>query len=197
MVVNFKILSQDLKEIANRHKMINSFGIGDLKQLNYYLQLNTNDDLEKEDNEDNKSPKYPLVFVVPQQSNRDRRTITYNFNVIVADILNQDYSNEIDVWSDTLQIAEDILAQFGYGVDDNSGNYYDKYDISTPVSIIPFSESFDDFVSGWNLQLSIVVDSPLDRCIAPFGTFPGGSDHILQETEDNILTEDNNNLEQE
>jgi len=170
-MVNFKILSNDLKEIANRHKMINSFGIGDLKQLNYHLQLNTDDDLVKGENEGDVSPKYPLVFVIPQTSSRDRRTITYSFNIIVADILDSDYSNEIDVWSDTLQIAEDILAQFGYGVDDSSGNYYDKYDIITPVNIIPFSESFDDFVSGWNLQLSILVDSPLDRCIAPFKPF--------------------------
>lgn len=192
--VNFKTLSKDLKEIATRHKQINSFGIGDLKQLNYFLQMNTDDDLDKGDNPDGKSPKYPLVYVVPQTTNRDRRTITYSFNVIIADILSKDYSNEIDVWSDTLQIAEDILAQFGYGVDSNSGNYYEKYDIQTPTQIIPFSESFDDYVSGWNLQLTIIVDSPLDRCIAPFDGF---TDYILQESGDNILSEDNNNLEQE
>ena len=112
----------------------------------------------------------------------------------MADILNKDYTNEIDVWSDTLQIAEDILAQFGYGVSESSGDYYDKYDIQVPTQMIPFSESFDDFVSGWNLQLNIVVDSPLDRCIAPYDDF---TDYILQESGDNILSENNNNLEQE
>ena len=93
-----------------------------------------------------------------------------------------------------LQIAEDILAQFGYGVSESDGNYYEKYDIQTPTSIIPFSESFDDFVSGWNLNLSILVDSPLDRCIAPFETF---TDYILQESGDIILSENNDKLEQE
>lgn len=194
-MVNFKILAQDLKEIVNRHKMVNSFGIGDLKQLGYYLSLNTDDNLNKEDNDDNKSAKYPLVFVIPQQSSRDRRTITYNFNVIVADILNQDYSNEIDVWSDTLQIAEDILAQFGYSVSEETGDFYDKYDIQTPTNIIPFSEAYDDFVSGWNLQLSVIVDSPLDRCIAPYNSFT--EDFILQENGDYILQENKSKIEQE
>jgi len=195
-MVRYKTIIDDFKTICENHLQINSFGVGDLRQLGYFLQLNTDEDKEKVSNEGSKSPTYPLVFIVPQPINRDRRTIQYSFNVLVMDIIKDDMSNEIDVHNDTIMIAEDILAQFGYGTTDSDGNYYDKYEIVTPTSITPFSESFDDYVSGVNLSLNLLIDSPLDRCIAPFKDF-NETKLILQEDGDIILTEDNNNLEQE
>jgi len=170
-MVVYKTIIDDLTELCDNHKMINSFGVGDIRQLGYFLEMNTDDDLNKGENTGNKSPKYPLVFAIPQPISRDRRTIQYGFNILVMDIINEDMTNEVQVHSDTLQIAEDILAQFGYGNSPTTGNYYDKYDIITPTSITPFSESFDDYVSGVNLSLNLLVDSPLDRCIAPFKPF--------------------------
>ena len=190
-MVRYKTIIEDLRTICEAHLQINSFGVGDIRQLGYFLQLNTDDDKVKGDNEGSKSPKYPLVFVIPQPISRDRRTIQYSFNVLVMDIINQDMSNEIQVHNDTLMIAEDILAQFGYGVDASSGNYYDKYEIVTPTTITPFSESFDDYVSGVNLQLTLLIDSPLDRCIAPIESL---SNHLLQEDGGDVLQEDNNNI---
>ena len=203
-MVRYKTIIEDFRTICDKHLQIRSFGVGDLRQLGYFLQLNTDDDKVKGENKDSKSPKYPLVFIVPQPINRDRRTIQYSFNVLVMDIIKDDMTNEIDVHNDTLMIAEDILAQFGYGTTENDGNYYDKYEIITPTSITPFSESFDDYVSGVNLSLNLLIDSPLDRCIAPFESFETTttttippSNLILQEDGGEILTESNNNLEQE
>jgi hypothetical protein len=195
-MVRYKTIIDDFKSICENHLQINSFGVGDLRQLGYFLQLNTDEDKDKVSNEGSKSPTYPLVFIVPQPISRDRRTITYTFNVLVMDIIKDDMSNEIDVHNDTIMIAEDILAQFGYGVSPQQGNFYDKYEIITPTSITPFSESFDDYVSGVNLTITLLVDSPLDRCISPFKDF-NETNLILQEDGDIILTEDNNNLEQE
>jgi len=194
--MNFKKVIQDIQELITRHKQVKGFGIGDIKQLSYYITQNKLADGSIEENtiEQGKSPRFPLVYVIPQPYTRDRRTITYTFNILVCDILSRDFSNEVDVWSDTLQIAEDIVAQFGYSVEISQGNYYDRYEIETPITITPFSESYDDYVNGWNLSLSLLVDEPINRCEAAFETF---TDYILQEDEGIVLTENNNKLEQE
>ena len=70
-----------------------------------------------------------------------------------------------------LEIDEDILAQFKYSVTASQGDYEAKYDIELPTSINPFSESFDDILVGWTLSLDLVVDSPLNRCLAPYKDF--------------------------
>lgn len=198
--MNFKKVIQDIQELITRHKQVKGFGIGDIKQLSYYITQNKLADGEIQQGSivDGKSPRFPLVYVIPQPVTRDRRTISYPFNILVCDILSRDFSNEVDVWSDTLQIAEDIVAQFGYSVDISQGNYYDRYEIETPITISPFSESFDDYVNGWNLGLTLLVDEPLNRCDAAFESFITIEPNlILQEDGDIVLTEINNNLEQE
>ena len=81
------------------------------------------------------------------------------------------YDIEVDLWSETLQIAEDILAQYKYSVNTSQGDYESRYDLSLPTAITPFSEKYDDILVGWNLELSVIVDQPLNRCLAPFNTF--------------------------
>ena len=122
-MVRYKTIIEDLTEICKNHKQVRSFGVGDLRQLGYFLQLNTDDDKVKGDNKGSKSPRYPLVFAVPQPISRDRRTTQYSFNILVMDIINDDMSNEVDIHNDTMMIAEDILAQFGYGVTPQQGKY--------------------------------------------------------------------------
>ena len=181
--MNFRKIYEDLKTITKNHKFINSFGFGDIKQLTYLTQVRNNED---NPNNSPKSTVYPLMFVIPQTAQTDTRTMDYTFNILVMDIINDDYSNEIDVWSDTLQSARDIAAHFKY-----SSEYREDYNIEPNFSFQPFSERFDDYVSGWNLTLTIVTEDPLDDCIAPFFTenilLQENSDDLLQENEDNIL----------
>jgi hypothetical protein len=68
-------------------------------------------------------------------------------------------------------MCEDVLAQFKYSVNQQQGNYYDKYDVNVPAPITPFMEQYEDKLIGWTLQLQVVVDKPLNRCIAPFDNF--------------------------
>ena len=108
----FKNIVDDMKKLVENHKMINSFGIGDVKDFIFLTQQ-----VDGEENTNNKAPIYPLLYMVPQGSNRDNGQITYNFNVIIADIDNTKNKDiTVDLWSDTLEYAEDVLAQFNYGV---------------------------------------------------------------------------------
>lgn len=170
---NFKNIIEDLQTLSNKHKMLNSFGVGDIRQLIFLTQERLGkDNIDPKNNTPNPSnlpPVYPLMYVVPQTAQRDDSTMTYNFNIIIADITNRkNYDIEVDAWSDTLQIAEDILAQFKYSVLESQGRYESRYYINLPTNITPFNEQYEDLLVGWNLQMSIVVDSPLNRCIAPY-----------------------------
>ena len=46
-MVRYKTIIEDLRTICEAHKQINSFGVGDIRQLGYFLQLNTDDDKVK------------------------------------------------------------------------------------------------------------------------------------------------------
>lgn len=165
--INFKNIINDLKTLEKNHKQLNSFGVGDLKQLIYLTQQR-----DKVENTTDSAPLYPLMYVIPVNVLQDDNFITFRFNVLVVDIMNAtNYDIEVDLWSETLQIAQDILAQFKYSVDTSQGNYETRYDLQLPASITPFSEAYDDLLVGWNLELQLVVDMPLNRCLAPFNDF--------------------------
>lgn len=165
---NLKNIIDDLKLLVEKHKMINSFGVGDLRDLIFLTQQRDGQDNTIK----NEAPLYPLLYVIPQQATREDSLITYNFNIIVCDIDNvKNKQIQVDLWSDTLEYAEDVLAQFKYSVETSQGDYYDKYDIVLPTSITPFNEQYEDKLFGWNLSLQVIVDKPLNRCIAPYKDF--------------------------
>jgi len=165
---NFKNIVDDLQKLVDKHKQIRSFGVGEVRDLIFLMQ-----DVDGTDNtEKNNAPVYPLLYVIPQASTRNEQFITYNFNILVCDIDNTKNKHiVVDLWSDTLEMLEDVLAQFKYSVNQSEGDYYDKYDINLPTNITPFSEQYADLVVGWNMLLQVVVDKPLNRCIAPFNNF--------------------------
>ena len=94
--------------------------------------------------------------------------MVYNFNILMMDILNvKNFENEMDVWSDTLDILKDVVAQLKYSLD----QCYENWDLQFPVNFIPFSEQYDDYVSGWNCQVQLIIPDALDRCDAPYNNF--------------------------
>lgn len=166
--VNFKNIITDLETLEIKHKSLNSFGVGDIRQLIYLTQKRDNVDNTTE----NLAPIYPLMYVIPTNVQRDENFVTYRLNVLILDVMNaNNYDIEVDLWSDTLQIAEDILAQYKYSVTSQQGDYETRYDLILPTTITPFSEAYDDILVGWNLDLQIIVDMPLNRCYAPYNSF--------------------------
>lgn len=90
---------------------------------------------------------------------------TFAFNILIFDILKNDKTNETEVWSDSMQIAEDFIRFLNH----NSTDYYQV--IATPI-LNPFTERFSDFVGGCNLVLTIQVDSNLQNdCGIPVDGF--------------------------
>jgi hypothetical protein len=162
---NFKKIIDLLKKMQTYHMQLQGFGVGDIHQLIYLTEERL-----KEDNTDaNLAPFYPLMYVIPQGAKTDGRQTTYDFDILIMDILNvKNWETETDIWSDTLDILKDIISQMRYSLDE----CYCNWDIDYPVEMTPFSESFDDYVSGWSGKISLRIPDAIDRCIAAFDTFP-------------------------
>jgi hypothetical protein len=143
-LVNYKQVIEDLEDFANNHEQINSFGYGDLTQL-------TMDVITKQE------PKYTRMYVIPGDTLLNQNELVYNFQIIVTDQLNSDYSNQRDVMSDTLEIMKDIMATF----------YLSEYESLWPAGVEPFLENYETILTGWvmNIQLSQPFD--YNRCDLP------------------------------
>jgi len=190
--VNFQTITNDLSLLAKNHKQIHSYGIGDIKQLIYLTQQR-----DGEDNTEWEAPIYPLMYVIPTNVTQNEQYVQYQFNVLVCDVMNaNNYDIEVDLWSDTLSIAQDILAQYKYSVYQSQGNYQQRYDLTLPTTITPFSEFYDDILVGWTLSLEVLVDMPLNRCISPFNPFETDT-NILYEDSDITTTQDDEGVQYE
>jgi hypothetical protein len=168
LAINFKTIADDFKYLANKHKQINSFGIGDTDQLGYLIQSR-----DKQENPSDNSPYFPLLYVVPSNIKNDLRFKTWTFNVVTLDIVERDLANSLDTLSDTLQILNDVISQFRLSVTNNQGNFNTLYYLDDTVQCNPFQEKYQDLCNGWNGLLQIKTKTPLDRCAAAFNTFTG------------------------
>ena len=143
-LVNYKLIIEDLEEIAKYHEQINSFGYGDLPEL-------TNNIIT------DKSPVYPRMYVLPDDTVLDQNQLTYNFQIIVADQLAQDYSNQRDVMNDTLEIIKDIFTRL----------YLSEYESEWGATVSPFLERFEDVLAGWTMNITITQPFDYNRCDLP------------------------------
>jgi hypothetical protein len=163
---NFKKITDLLKQLSTYHEQLQAYGIGDINQLIYY----TEERLKISNTEENLAPYYPLMWVIPQEVTTDGRESVYLFDILIMDILNtKTLDIEVDVWSDTLDILKDVIAQLKYAT---GMECYCNLDLDYPIPMSPFSESFDDYVSGWTGRIKIRVPDAIDRCIAPYAEFP-------------------------
>jgi hypothetical protein len=111
------------------------------------------------------------MFVIPGEVTNKFGFMDYKFKIIIADIIQRDLENQIDVLSDTNQIMDDIIGQFRLSVDQSLGNFNELYYLDDKVVCTPFLEKYDDLLGGWVADLSIQVMTPLDRCDAAFNSW--------------------------
>lgn len=143
-VVNYKQILLDLEEIANAHEQINSFGYGDITQIT----MNVDTKVE---------PKYTRMYVLPADTILNENQLTLNFTIIVADKLEEDYSNQKDVLSDTLEICKDIFTVL----------YLSEYETEWNATVEPFLERFETILAGWSMNITLTQPFDYNRCVLP------------------------------
>jgi len=142
--VNYKQILKDLNLLSVAHEQINSFGFGDIEQL-------TNDIETKVE------PKYTRMYVLPGQVTLAQNELIYNFQIVISDILEDDYSNQEEVMSDTLEICNDIFTVL----------YLSDYETVWGASCEPFLERFETVLAGWTMNMTITQPFDYNRCVLP------------------------------
>lgn len=136
-----QVLGQ-LKKFADDHQQINDFEQGPTDRFNV------------------RETKYPAMWVTVNPSTYAANSLQYRFSFIFYDLIFDDYSNELEVQSDTLSIAMDLVAHL------NNNLELDFYIFGDP-SINFFTERGTDLTAGVILDLTIKDPRPTDRCAIP------------------------------
>ena len=131
------------RDIGQSHMLINTTTVGDIYDL----------DLEK-------FTEFPLLHVNPLNVQMEDGSMTMNFQLFFCDMVTSNNQTEEDVLSDTLQITTDVLSLLKnetYAGFYTEGNY----------TIEPFVERFDNALSGWTVNVAIVVENDFQSCELP------------------------------
>ena len=146
-------LIDKLKAIGNDHHQISTVTTGDIFDI----------DLSK-------TTKYALMHINPVNVVTARYGFTYNFQIFVMDLVEPDNSNEQQVYSTVLQICVDLISIFR----NSTWQSADNQDLNAPIyftegdyTLEPFTERFDQAVTGWVFQIGINVDNSFQSCQIP------------------------------
>ena len=142
--VSYFNLLNEFESFAALHEQVKSYGYGDLAQF-------TNDIISKVE------PHYVRLYVLAGNSTIQNGQLELNFQVIIADKLNNDLSNRQDVLNDTMEISKDLFAKF----------YLSYINAEWDASVEPFIERFETVLGGWTLNLTARMKYSYDRCVLP------------------------------
>ena len=141
-----KQLLNKIELFCTNHGQIKSFGTGS------YFKIDTT------------HRDYPLLWVTPQPSYIKGNSVELSLTIMVADILDGEESNLVDVWSDALSIAEDFVSYFSTWT-----GYYDeglRLDESS-VYVEPFYHVLDNEVAGYFMKVLFIIPIPQNYCDIP------------------------------
>jgi hypothetical protein len=118
------------KKFAEDHLQINSFGHGDIWEIDTWKDIN-----------------FPLLWVMNNPiSTVNENSVSLSFQVIAMDLVKKDERNETEVLSDMHNVLLDFHTHF------NRSNDY-KFTVGNPT-LSPFTERFDSEVSGWGMDIT-------------------------------------------
>lgn len=136
----------NLEAIATNHRQVNTFGFGDI------WEVASSGDIT-----------YPLMWATLDgiDVSTSEKKETYKFSLLFMDVVKGGEVNELEVLSDQLSIAKDVLAQLKHPS-------YDWNFQNNNSSLEDFTERFVDSVSGWKMNISLELPFSSDRCAMPY-----------------------------
>jgi len=139
----FNEVVKQIEDWSSAHKQINHFKLGDPWEFNT-----------------SGTTQFPAMLLQPQASSMTEKTFTYNFTAFFMDLVDNEERNENEVLSDMQLIALDFAAQL------NHPDYEWEFDKSGS-SMVPFTERFDEELSGWTIEVAIKIPFDYNRCQIP------------------------------
>tara|TARA_R100001082_G_scaffold5791_1_gene3923 strand:- start:698 stop:1207 length:510 start_codon:yes stop_codon:yes gene_type:complete len=114
---------------------------------------------------------FPLFHINPVSVNINQGQRVFNFQLFIMDLVEPNEANEQEVMSDTLEIMTDIISIFKHGeilyTYDASAGEEPRYFINNDFTCEPFTERFANSVTGWVMDLEVIVESELNSCNVP------------------------------
>ena len=160
-MITYKNIIDDFSTIATNHYLINSFHSAMLDEV----------DIDKLD-----LSNFPILYVEPGTVTTDTGVLNYSFTIFIMSLIKEDLTNRDEVWSSTLEIMQDIIAEFKQNLSlqtsgGDSGKKYsyvsDEVVLETPINIEPFTARFANILTGWSAEFNLQVNNPNSLCNAP------------------------------
>ena len=156
-----------LKNIGENHHQINTVTTGDIFDID--LSKNT---------------LFTLMHINPVNVTTGDFGLTYNFQIFIADLVSEkedwteatiqsanNLSNEQEVLSETLQISVDIISMLRHSLTQSTRLVSDineaLYFAEGQQTLEPFTERFDNLLTGWVFSLGVLVANDFDACTIP------------------------------
>ena len=127
---------------ANAHLQVKQYGQGDVWEIQP------------------KELDYLVLWAIEEGASVSERTLTYNIRLLAMDRVLPGEENEEEVLSDTLSILLDFVAYFRQ-------LHNEDVNLQTSVSFEPFTERFDDKVTGHSCVLSLTQPYNYNKCQIP------------------------------
>ena len=153
----FKNIAGQHQKNVTLHNIIKLYE--DIASANSYIQDFTFGDIFEIDlNETN----YALSHLSIESANFSNHELTYTLRLYVMNLVSKDEGNENDVLSDTLQVIGDFISQFKHST--TFGDTENDFRMNENVNCTPFTERFDNEVSGWSADISITISFNASAC---------------------------------
>ena len=111
----------------------------------------------------NETIKYPFFGARLLENNTLAGNLdTTSIEIFFCDLVHKDESNETEVLSDMKQIALDIYSQLRTDLKDDY-----KANLNDTAQLNPFTEKFNDMVTGWSITLNIEQFYDRSTCDTP------------------------------
>ena len=136
-------------QISQQGIVLNSFGHGNFVMFGM--------------TESGMTPTYTFLFVTPQNISYDENIITYTMQLIFADRINDDMSNEIDVISDMDIQARRFMSYIRRGMSQDPP-LWNYMDCNLPLTGLPFLERFNDYVGGVTIDMEVIIRTDINAC---------------------------------
>lgn len=134
-----------VKELCAKHPMIKDYAFGQSLMEVDTSQIQT-----------------PYFYITPDPSTLQSGGLQINLIFTCFDQMSEDFSNEQEVLSDTLQIIQDVITYL-----DQSNSIDFQVNLDNNFTVNPFTHRFDSLVAGWYCVVQLQLSYPGGLCDNP------------------------------
>ena len=147
---SFLDIVNTFKKVCEQHEQVRTFTTGDIFEA----------DLETQD-------VFTKVHLIETGASIDKTTFTFTFDLLVMDLVNADGSDVEFTLNRTFLILSDIFREFRTGSALANSAVTQSITMPETLSCEPFTDRFENLLSGWKGTFNITVQGNNSACKTP------------------------------